>query len=771
MSQKRREQRRQRQAEAAGQIRWAPVLRSIVLAGAVALIVISTLVPSEAAIAFGTYAPLASAWCLLLVVWAASLWVDEKPTIALGLTEAAGAALLGWHSLAAAVSLGHTNGRQALNAHWLIFGYGLTLFLLRQVLRTAEQARALVAATLWLATLLAAVGFYQYGYGMPTARREYQQDPAKYLVANDISTEAGSTDREQFENRLNSVEPVATFGLTNSLAGFLAPWLVAAMAIGQANLHERRQRRTVMTLAIVSALIAACLVLTKSRTAYLATLAGLVLVALYGRRGGWRLDWRIPTALAGVGLVIGLIAVYFGGLDVQVLSEAPKSVLYRLEYWQATARVIAEHPIFGCGPGNFQEAYASHKLPQASEMPADPHNFLLEMWATAGTPALMLLIALLGAFALDVSMRIQLSPHTESQSDDASVAPAKWIVFGGAAAGILIAPLIATALGYPFKLLTPTPVVCLLGFALLAAAWWSFDAWFAGGELTLAAAVVPQIVLLINLLAAGSLSFPGVMATILVLAPIALLAAGQAAPADQPSPSPARMPIWRPPRAVAFVMFFGAAALAATCLYTEHYPVFNGRIAMSEALDHVAQGHPREAEDKAIAAAKADPLWPEPWRILAELRLARWQTTNDAKDWDAFTEAADMFRRLDPRHHQAWRRRGVWYLTAWRKSSRPEELNEAISAFTRASNWYPNGALYHAQLAWALHLSGNAAAARREAEKALELDKLMPHKDKKLDREHIADPQFSGEQVKPFREESAEQTAQRLRKQSAEEMQ
>src|SRR4029453_19008017 len=146
MSQKRREQRRQRQARAAGQIRWAavlrsivlagavirwaPVLRSIVLAGAVALLVISTLVPSEAAISDGTYAPLAAGWCLLLLVWAASLWLNERPPIQLGWPGAAGAALLGWHSVPAAVSLGHTNGRQALNAHWLIFGYGLTIFLL-----------------------------------------------------------------------------------------------------------------------------------------------------------------------------------------------------------------------------------------------------------------------------------------------------------------------------------------------------------------------------------------------------------------------------------------------------------------------------------------------------------------------------------------------------------------------------------------------------------------------------------------------------------------
>ncbi len=49
--------------------------------------------------------------------------------------------------------------------------------------------------------------------------------------------------------------------------------------------------------------------------------------------------------------------------------------------------MIADHPWLGCGPGNFQDFYTQYKLPEASEEIADPHNFLLEIWATAGTPA------------------------------------------------------------------------------------------------------------------------------------------------------------------------------------------------------------------------------------------------------------------------------------------------------------------------------------------------------------------------------------------------
>ena len=173
MSHKRREHKRQRHAEAAGGVRWPAVLRAVVLGGGVALLVIGAMVPSESAISDGTYAPLAAGWCLLLVVWAAAMWLDDQPTVMIGWTEAIGAALVGWHSLAALLSLGYTNGRHALNAHWLIVGYGLTAFLFRQTVRTVEQARSLVAAMVWLATLLASLGLYQYFYGMPRQRREY----------------------------------------------------------------------------------------------------------------------------------------------------------------------------------------------------------------------------------------------------------------------------------------------------------------------------------------------------------------------------------------------------------------------------------------------------------------------------------------------------------------------------------------------------------------------------------------------------------------------
>src|SRR5439155_25938448 len=179
-------------------------------------------------------------------------------------------------------------------------------------------------AMLWLATLLASLGLYQYFYSMPRLRRDYERDPQTILQANGVPTDADSSQRKLFEDRLRSVEPLGTFALTNSLAGVRGPWLLAALAIGLANFWNGQQRRSLAALAVAAAVLAICLALTKSRTAYLAVSAGLVLAGLYGRRASsaWRFGWRIPAGAAGAAIVIGLIAVVFGGLDVQVLSEA-----------------------------------------------------------------------------------------------------------------------------------------------------------------------------------------------------------------------------------------------------------------------------------------------------------------------------------------------------------------------------------------------------------------------------------------------------------------
>ena len=242
-----------------------------------------------------------------------------------------------------------------------------------------------------LAVGLSAYGYYQYFHSLPQTRELYARNPDAALRDAGVWYPPGSAAREQFEQRLMSTEPIATFALTNSLAGLLAPWLVVAVGIAIVGAHNGQRNRWRWTAAALASaiVIAGCLMLTKSRSAYLAVMAGVAILLLFGGARGSLIPYRRRVLIGVAGVVCLLIALgmLVGGLDAGVLNQATKSLGYRMEYWEATLAMIRDYPVTGSGPGNFQFAYTQYKLPRASEEIQDPHNFLLEVWATAGTPA------------------------------------------------------------------------------------------------------------------------------------------------------------------------------------------------------------------------------------------------------------------------------------------------------------------------------------------------------------------------------------------------
>jgi hypothetical protein len=528
----------------------------------------------------------------------------------------------------------------------------------------------------------------------------------------------------------------------------------------------------------------------------LAAVAGLVLLAAYGTRYGWAvrwIGWKVPGMIAGVVVVIGLAVVGAGGLDFEVVSEAPKSVLYRLEYWRSTAAMIADHPLVGCGAGNFQESYAAYKLPQASEMVADPHNFLLEIWATAGTPALVLFLATVVALAVDlmrIARRTPVEPKEARKATHAAVPSSGTFFYAGGIVALVLGFLFAALGDFPLDTFRelPVPIVWCVGGPLLPLVWWLLSPWILEGELPAGAAIVGLLVLAINLLAAGAVVFPGVALTALVLVPVALELAAHAVqdPAASPSTAAGRgssLPIEkRLSRTMAAGLCAPAFALAVLCLWTEYQPVLNSRLQMRRAVEHLQAGETAAAEKAALAAAGADPWSPEPWRLLAELHFQRFMAEPYEATWSQFVAAADEFRRRNPGHHGQFFLRGNWYFLAWqrgqvfstplsdvpeRSRSQPARLAAALEAYRQASDRYPNHALYYGQLAWALARSGDQPAARQAADRAKALDDAMPHADQKLARQRIADWQPSSSSAQRHtRPETAEQTVQNLRKTS-----
>jgi tetratricopeptide (TPR) repeat protein len=752
---------RERQGPRAGSS--LPVLvdrvRPLLLPSAVALLVAPHLIPSEAVAAGGTYALPAMLWCVLFLAWGIVTAFSAQPRIEFSWSDAALLLLVGWHTLSGLLPREGIVTRGAWNIVWLWISYAVAYFLLRQLLLSSLQTRALVAVMLGLAICLTSQAYYQYFVTMPAVRRDLSANPEQVLRENGVPLDAGSPVRRHFEDRIRAVEPLATFALTNSLAGFLAPWTI--VALGLVPLLRRNLPSTSMwiTALTVGMALLGCLLLTKSRTALLAVLAGVLLLGLFGAPRRWQLQWQWPAAMAGVVVILALLAVAVGGLDAQVLSEAPKSVLYRLEYWRSAAGMIGDFPMWGCGPGNFQDYYPRYKLPQASETVADPHNVFLDVWATAGTPALLAFLLWIGAMVFDLSTRRNKTLLPPTNPDGMANSREIRRLYLGGLAGI--------ALGFGLAFLTIYPLwtsasgghvgILLIGLPLTGVVLWQLHGWITSGSIGKTLPVIALITLLLNLCAAGAASFPGVITSAIILAACALQQV-------EGRPTAWHLPrMWLPP------LILAPLALAGACLFTEYSPVLRQQTLMQDAQSAweralLRRGRMEEATGRFQEAAEVDPASSDPWERLAAIYLDQWLAAPGAEMWEKFTHAAEQWRRLRPARYPQHRQRGEWYLQAYSQSHQNEHLRAARAAYQAAVERSPNSALARAQLAWVLHLAGDDEGAKEQASRAVKLDALNPHQEFALRNNRLIDPSQDDTGWRMRRPETAEQTMQNLRK-------
>jgi len=724
-------------------------LSPVLVACLSALIVATPLLPGEAATRFGTGAVLNMLALVLLAAWFLLGALGQTIRLRVSAADAGLLVLLLLHAASTLVMAPAGNPRLAINTLWTWIALGVLYFLLRQLVWAAIPCRALCAVMMSLAVCLSVQACYQYAVSMPRLRAQYQVDPAAALLQLGIDPQRDSAQRMLFENRLASSEPPGPFALTNSLAGFLAPWLVIALvgAAAQATGPERA-RAAAWGPGLAAGLMAAGLTLTKSRSAMVSVALGLVVVALLGR---WRRG-LVAGAVAALLLATLWMALGIGGMDWEVLREAPKSVWYRVQYWQATAQLIGDFPWWGCGPGQFQDYYLAYKAPQASEAVADPHNFLLEVWATAGTPAAAVLLLTLGVLAWRVvrtaaqlptseaqltvaAQNPTIGPRTPGPSDDPatdaedSVAPGP--IYVGAALGVPLAYLCGWLAGF-----VPDPAVAALGVPVAATVLWLLAGWVRSGALAARLPALGLAVLLINLLAAGGISFPGVAVNAWLLMAVTMNLA---------EPAGARV-VARP---LAIGLLVISAALAFVQYQSMYVPVLRGQALLirGRAIEELARsgftrngapaGGPLDPQIAATyrRAAETDPYAPEAWMHLAQFWHRRWMAEGQGAELARFEQAVQAAVRLQPRSHSAHRQIGTWYLKAYRVQGAREHLEAAARFFRRAVELYPNSAIARAELAWIEQLADLRERSAATARIALELDQLNPHQEHKL-RDH-----------------------------------
>ncbi|MAR11943.1 MAG: hypothetical protein CL681_18505 [Blastopirellula sp.] len=693
------------------------------LAALIATLVATPFIPSEG-VREGTQLGLLLLQLLILVAWSALRLFRSPGTIYFGWTSLAVAIFLAWQTVSTYVMLHSGNARYALNTLWQWYSFGIGFFLLRQLVVRRITARAVCSVMLGLCVSIAAYGLFQYFVEFPALRNAYQADPDVVIAQAGVVAPAGSPQRSQFENRINSLEPTSTFALTNSLAGCLLPWGI--VAVGILALAAKTRPRDWLLLGPLSGIllvILTCFLLTKSRTAWLAMAISTVLLVIVLRYRGGKFDWRIPTAVFAALLCLVALAYGVGGLDLEVLSEASKSLAYRLEYWQGSWGIIGDSPWFGCGPGNFQAAYTQYKLPQASETVADPHSFIFEIWATSGTPGILFFLCILLAFAFQLSKQAA-APDSSTATDPVDTSEVGeqgtgvWPVYAGAIAGVPLAFVAGFLVAHPPGLVV-FPCGIFLVLVIIA-----LHRWTVHGTLPKAITNLGLIALLINLLAAGGMVFAGVGQTFWIILAVTLCSTHDRAAKTLP-------------QAANGMLALGCISLLLWGYWTTILPSISCRGQLVMAEEYYRQGELSEAVTTLRQAAAADPFSPEPNLRLTNLYFQQALRANSEQADRQFLQAASATIQLDANSQLIRRQIGNMHLSLFRASQDPKWIQNAIRSYQDAIQHYPNSNFLHAQLAWAYHLAGETQAAVAAARKAEQLDQQMPHSEQQLESQTL----------------------------------
>lgn len=730
------------------------------LTGAVTLFLVRLFVPAEGTDQ-GDTLWVAQLWFVYLGLW---LWSQSatlparwsfKPIDVGVLLMVAGHLLSGVGVLA-----GGGDRRAALNLEWEWLAFLASYVPLRVYLARPTGRRLMQQSILVACVVLSAWGFWQHFVWYPETSEKFRR-----LVELQDLKESGEMvlreDREEYDaligefgpdivgmddtgramlwNRVaSSTEPIGRFALANTLAGLLVVgalgWLHAVWIGWRTWSAWQRLLGGIALVGVVS-----CLVLTKSRTAWLAFAVGLAAWWwLKGRHqagdSSGRSTWKWGLGLAGCVAIVAIAVFALGGLDREVLLEAPKSLQYRWQYWTSTLAMLREQPFLGPGLGNFRQHYLQYKLPVSSEEILDPHNLFLDAWANGG------LVGLAGLCTIIVAMALTLwrsfSPHAKAAAAARKV-QSRWLTLLGVGWATMLLLIAESVL---FTAQFDSGEVVLLGMWTVATLLLAKNLSLEIESTTVARA--SWLGLTLHLCGAGGIGMPAILQlwVILILLsqePISTKR-GDATKSEQADQAGRDLTVsLHRVGAVTCLM----AALA--CVWTSTLPVLSrtALVHLGEAELYV-EGRLDVAQQVFETATKADPLSPEPWRQLAQLHWTRWQREHGPDtEFVLGVEAQQEAIARDPEHANGYRTLGEAWLSKARLADDREAAEKAVEALQEAVERHPTSVAIHAQLARALDAAGDTEAVP-QAEYALELHQLshdLMHFDKMLPDAWVAE--------------------------------
>ena len=195
-----------------------------------------------------------------------------------------------------------------------------------------------------------------------------------YLLNNNLS----------FDGRLS-----AFYISPNYLAMYLAPVFLIALFFLLKGKRVLSIKYQVLS-SVILTIIFTSLFFTYSYGAFLGIFAGalyLIISVFRNRVSGTRNSVSIYVFLL-VMIFAGFVFISSNKFNQIVNSESRSSFHSRLMIWNASAEIIKDNPVFGIGPGTFQETYLSYSEkfdePYLEWAVSQPHNTLLAFYLQTG---------------------------------------------------------------------------------------------------------------------------------------------------------------------------------------------------------------------------------------------------------------------------------------------------------------------------------------------------------------------------------------------------
>lgn len=564
-----------------------------------------------------------------------------------------GLALFGIAAVLSSIRASDT--RSAITQTLVLLGPICAALLLVQILDSPGRVRLVLTVIAALGVVSAYQCAEQFFVSNAAMIEQYEKSPETLL--NPLGVEPGTFQHFMFEHRLYSRGIRGFFTTSNSAASFAIMASFAGLALLLRLFHDAGSDRPLLRRGLPAAfgtiLVVAGLLLTQSKGGILAFFAGLMIFGLLmgvntwlGARRRRVLAIAVPGALL-LAIALGCLAVLYGLQHDRL--PGGNSMLVRWQYWTASARMYADHPWTGVGPGNFSNYYPHYKPPAALESVSDPHNFLLSLLTQYGPLGLLGFLAML---AVPLWRSVMYCPADSPSESARQQAPFRAAAFGMllviSACLLVIRPLLIPMTGdgdftmafYEVMTLYVTPAAAfLIGFLLLAAPLDDKCAWQSVRALTglctaLAAAVLG--VLLHNLIDFAIFE-PGVWMTLWIL--LACLVASRLPPRAVTATASPRSP------ALKMAVLAGAALLLGGYYFYAWRPVCRATVGIRRAQDAVARGQFDLAHHYLDAAAAADPLAPVAANLNGRLYVQQYEMTGGSSP-ALLEKAARSFREV-----------------------------------------------------------------------------------------------------------------------------